>query len=73
MKRPVHTAGRQATPTVFVVDDDASVREALNSLIRSVGLRVEMFATAKEFLRRANPGRPRLSGVGRALAGPERT
>lgn len=58
MKRPVHTAGRQATPTVFVVDDDASVREALNSLIRSVGLRVEMFATAKEFLRRQTPEGP---------------
>ena len=36
--------------TVFVVDDDASVREALKSLIRSVGLRVETFASAQEFL-----------------------
>jgi len=32
------------------VDDDASVREALSSLIRSVGLRVEAFASAQEFL-----------------------
>jgi len=32
------------------VDDDASVREALGSLIRSVGLRVEAFASAQEFL-----------------------
>jgi FixJ family two-component response regulator len=37
---------------VFVVDDDVSVREALGSLIRSVGLRVETFATAQEFLAR---------------------
>ena len=39
-----------AEATVFVVDDDASMREALESLIRSVGLRVETFASAQEFL-----------------------
>jgi FixJ family two-component response regulator len=38
------------SPIVFVVDDDNSVREALSSLIRSVGLRVQTFASAKEFL-----------------------
>jgi len=37
---------------VFVVDDDVSVREALGSLMRSAGLRVETFATAQEFLAR---------------------
>lgn len=37
-------------PLVFIVDDDASVREALSSLIRSVGLRVKSFASAREFL-----------------------
>jgi FixJ family two-component response regulator len=36
-------------PSVFVVDDDLSVREALSSLIRSVRLHVEMFASAGEF------------------------
>jgi FixJ family two-component response regulator len=36
---------------VFVVDDDASVREAIESLIRSVGLHVEAFASAQDFLR----------------------
>ena len=36
---------------VFVVDDDASMRESLNKLARSVGLRVEAFASAQEFLR----------------------
>ena len=40
---------------VFVVDDDASVREALSSLVRSVGLQVEMFASAPEFLARKLP------------------
>jgi RNA polymerase sigma factor (sigma-70 family) len=35
---------------VFVVDDDASVRNALKSLIRSVGLQVELFGSAQEFL-----------------------
>jgi FixJ family two-component response regulator len=35
---------------VFVVDDDESVREALGSLVRSVGLRVQTFASAQEFL-----------------------
>ena len=39
-----------ADPIVFVLDDDLSVREALRSLIRSVGLRCETFASATEFL-----------------------
>ena len=37
-------------PTVFVVDDDASMREALKNLLRSVGLAVETFGSAQEFL-----------------------
>ena len=43
---------------VFVVDDDASVREALDSLIRSVGLRVETFSSGREFLRYKRPNEP---------------
>lgn len=39
----------QPGPVVFVVDDDPSVREALSSLIRSVGLRVETYSSAREF------------------------
>jgi FixJ family two-component response regulator len=39
-------------PVVFVVDDDASVREALTSLIGSVSLRVECFASSGDFLHR---------------------
>jgi FixJ family two-component response regulator len=38
--------------TVFVVDDDASVREALRGLIRSAGLKVETFSSAQDFLAR---------------------
>jgi FixJ family two-component response regulator len=44
--------------TVFVVDDDASVRAALAALIRSAGLKVETFASAREFLARAPAGVP---------------
>jgi FixJ family two-component response regulator len=47
-----------AEAIVFVVDDDASVREALARLIRSAGLRVEAFASAEEFLNRPRPDAP---------------
>ncbi len=43
---------------VVVVDDDVSAREGLSSLIRSVGLRVETFASAQEFLARCGPEAP---------------
>jgi DNA-binding NtrC family response regulator len=42
----------QVNPSVYVVDDDLSVREAMQSLIRSAGLKVETFASAQEFLAR---------------------
>jgi FixJ family two-component response regulator len=45
------------SPTVFVVDDDISVREALEFLIRHEGIEVETFKSAQEFL-----ARPRASG-----------
>jgi FixJ family two-component response regulator len=45
-------------PIVFVVDDDPSIRDALTSLIRSVGLRVETFESAREFLTRQHPDAP---------------
>lgn len=44
-----------ALDTVFVVDDDLSIREALSSLIRSVGLRVETFPSAADFLQQPRP------------------
>lgn len=40
----------EQNPTVFVADDDESVRRSLERLIRSVGLNVETFTSAKEFL-----------------------
>jgi FixJ family two-component response regulator len=43
------------TPTVFVVDDDISVRESLEHLIREAGWQPETFASAQEFLRSASP------------------
>ena len=43
-------------PSVFVVDDDVSVREALRNLLRSVGLKVEAFSTAQEFLSSGSSG-----------------
>jgi FixJ family two-component response regulator len=42
----------QARAIVFVIDDDASMRDALRSLIRSVGLDVELFGSTQEFLQR---------------------
>ena len=43
---------------VFVVDDDAPMRESLRNLIRSVGLRVELFSSAQEFLQSNRPEMP---------------
>ena len=43
---------------VFVIDDDESIREALRSLIRSVGLNVKTFASAHEFLQTERPDVP---------------
>jgi FixJ family two-component response regulator len=58
-------------PVVFVVDDDASVCDAVKGLFRSVGLRVEVFGSALEFLARKLPSAPsclvldvRLPGLG---------
>jgi FixJ family two-component response regulator len=48
----------ETTPIVFVVDDDPSVREALSSLIRSVGLSVKTFSSAQEFLTSQRPDAP---------------
>ena len=45
-------------PTVFVVDDDAAVRESLSDLLRSVGLQVRTFSSPSEFLRNKPPDGP---------------
>jgi FixJ family two-component response regulator len=43
---------------VYVVDDDPSIRDALDSLIRSVGFRAQTFASAQDFLKSARPDAP---------------
>jgi FixJ family two-component response regulator len=63
---PVYFASRDgesnvnngADAMVFVIDDDESIREALRSLIRSVGLSVETFASAHDFLVSKRPDVP---------------
>lgn len=47
-----------AASTVFVIDDDRDVREALDALLRSVGLRVETFATVDGLLQSGRLGAP---------------
>ena len=46
------------SPVVFVVDDDHRIREALSSLISSVGLQVAVFGSAAEFLESEKPDAP---------------
>ena len=41
-----------AVPTVFIIDDDRGMRQAVQDLVESVGLRAESFATGQEFLSR---------------------
>src|SRR5262245_36434801 len=47
-----------ARPNVFVVDDDVSVRESLELLVRQAGWQVETFASAREFLARPRDPTP---------------
>lgn len=42
---------KSSNPLISIVDDDESVREAVRSLLKSVGYRPEVFASAEEFLR----------------------
>jgi FixJ family two-component response regulator len=55
--RPGEAPGPVAA-VVSIVDDDASMREALSSLLRSVGWQVRAFASAAEFLAAARPALP---------------
>src|SRR6202790_3941420 len=58
-------------PTIFVVDDDASVRDAISNLLESVGLRAKVFESTEAFWKAPRPSAPsclvldvRLPGVG---------
>src|SRR5262245_62525615 len=55
IERPARPLASAEEPTVFVVDDDESMREALKSLLRSVSLRVETFGSAADLLRSKLP------------------
>src|SRR5262249_25249032 len=55
MTNQLRNGADESSPVVFVIDDDASVRGSLGSLIRSVGLRVEAFASAPEFFAAKRP------------------
>src|SRR5947209_17162196 len=55
--RPEMTTA-QEQPIVVVIDDDASIRKALENLLRSVGLDVELFKSPQEFLQSNRPDRP---------------
>jgi len=52
------TQSRENEPTVFVIDDDAGVRASLQTLLRSVGLRVSTFGSTDEFLAGQRPDAP---------------
>src|SRR5271154_5631099 len=52
------TTAAEPLPTVFIIDDDASLRTALSSLFRSVGLQVKALASAPEFLQMRLPEGP---------------
>lgn len=62
LREPMESAQKKLStrsdPTVFVVDDDPAIRESLRWLIESVGLRVQTFATAQEFLDAYNSDMP---------------
>jgi len=45
-------------PRIVVIDDDASMRKALDNLLKSVGFEVELFASPQEFLQSGRPDRP---------------
>jgi FixJ family two-component response regulator len=48
----------EAVPTVFIVDDDRGMRQAIQDLVESVGLRAQAYATGQEFLRRQPTSHP---------------
>jgi FixJ family two-component response regulator len=53
-----HDPASAKEPIVFVIDDDVAVRTTLGSLFRSVGLRVELFGSAREFTQTKMPDVP---------------
>jgi FixJ family two-component response regulator len=48
----------KVSPTVFIVDDDGGMRQAIQDLVESVGLRAESFSSGEEFLREQRTAQP---------------
>src|SRR5215208_3667301 len=51
-------ASTELSPAIVVIDDDPSMRKALENLFKSVGFEVELFASPQEFLASGRPDRP---------------
>jgi len=51
-------AATEQIPAIVVIDDDASMRKALDNLFKSVGFEVELFSSPQEFLQSERPDRP---------------
>jgi FixJ family two-component response regulator len=49
---------KEPDPIVFVIDDDALIRDGIHSLIKSIGLRVETFSSAQDFMLAKRPDAP---------------
>ncbi len=49
---------KEPDPIVFVIDDDALIRDGIHSLVKSIGLRVETFASAQDFMLAKRPDAP---------------
>jgi FixJ family two-component response regulator len=67
---PTLAGVRADQSVVFIIDDDASVREALEDLLRSVGLGVKSFASTQEFLETKRPDAPGCIVLDVRLPGP---
>jgi FixJ family two-component response regulator len=65
-----NSAARADQPVVFVIDDDLSVREALEDLLRSVGLAVQSFVSTQSFLESKRPDAPGCIVLDVRLPGP---
>jgi FixJ family two-component response regulator len=49
---------KEAEPVVFIIDDEALIRDGIRSLIKSIGVRAETFASAGDFMRATRPDAP---------------
>jgi two-component system CheB/CheR fusion protein len=57
IRQPAEAAGGPRPPTIFVVDDDRAMREAMHDLLQEDGRTVEIYASSEAFLETYRPGR----------------